>query len=144
MFKEDIPNNMFVLLLIRGDEVISQPLLDKFYIEKIAEFVNNNIYNRVVLIVRSNSEPYTEAYPPLDLMDTLVEKINKETHIFYQDTWPTEVPNFIEDNDTMFLQLGFNEAFKDLQLKGVQLDNRFIFLSNKEMFKLNKRKNALI
>tara|TARA_B100001564_G_scaffold359178_1_gene379984 strand:+ start:4076 stop:4510 length:435 start_codon:yes stop_codon:yes gene_type:complete len=144
MFKEDIPNNMFVLLLIRGDKVIPQPLLDKFYIEKIAEFVNNNIYNRVVLIVRSKSEPHTEEYPPLDLMDTLVEKINKETHIFYQDPWPTEVPNFIEDKDTMFLQLGFNEDFKDLKLKGVQLDNRFIFLSNKEMFKLNKRKNALI
>ena len=105
MFKEDIPNNMFVLLLIRGDEVIPQPLLDKFYIEKIAEFVNNNIYNRVVLIVRSNSEPYTEAYQPLDLMDTLVEKINKETHIFYQDTWPTEVPNFIEDNDLSLIHI---------------------------------------
>ena len=36
------------------------------------------------------------------------------------------------------------EDTKDLQLKEVHLDNRFIFLSNKEMFKLNKRKNALI
>jgi len=140
-----IPKNLFVFARIKQNKVIPQPKLDSFLINEIGEFINNNIYTKVVLIIRSEREPYrTTGYPSSDLVTELVNKINKETHLFYQQPWPEPVPSF-KDEDTMFVQLGFDEGsllHKSKEIKGI--GNEYIFLSNEHMFKLNKKKNELI
>lgn len=142
--QQSISDNVFVFAMLRQEEIIPQPALTPILVKSISNFINENTYSSVVLIIRSDKEPYQTGYPPSELVTQLENEINKDTYLFYQNPWPEAVPNF-DDSDTMYVQLGFDEsnAFhksKEVKEKGQE----YVFLTNKQMFKLNKKNNELI
>ena len=149
---ESIPDNFFVFAMLRQDEVIPQPALTPKLIKAIAEFINKNTYNSVVLIIRNEDEPIfkvrkaeSNGYPPSELVTQLKNQINITTHLFYQNPWPEPVPNF-DDSDKMYIQLGFDEGNLFHKSEKIKHNGQeYVFLPNKEIFTLNNPyKNELL
>lgn len=143
--QQSIPDNFFVFAMIKQNKVVPQPILTPIIIKEIVKFINENTYSSVVLICRSEKEPQrTDSYPSSTLIDQLVNQIKKDTYLFYQNPWPEPVPNF-DDSNTMYVQLGYDEGSKFHKSKTINHNGyEYVFLTNKEFFKLNKPNNELI
>jgi len=156
LFKE-IPNNHFLYgqLLVKRTELefVVQASIRDTTSDSIIKIINNNNYNKVVLSVRHGKEPHNfwnpPEYPTEETLTKIKEQTNKEVHLFYQDPWPAKVPNFIDDN-TMYIQFGYNEG--QLLHKNPKFtiedcgitDMEYVFITNKNIIKLNNPKNELI
>jgi len=105
--------------------------------KKLTEYINNSKYKNVVLICRSEKEQFTEAFPSLNELLYLKDNIKKNLKIFYQDPWPSHVPNFIKDEKTLYIRFGFDEGSEfdkvcvnDPTFKTTQADGEYWFLLN--------------
>lgn len=105
--------------------------------KKLTEYINDSKYKNVVLICRSEKEQFSEAFPKLNDLMYLKDNTKKNLKIFYQDPWPSHVPNFIEDEKTLYIRFGFDEGSEfdklcvnDPTFKTTQVDGDYWFLLN--------------
>lgn len=83
---------------------------EKNVTKKLLEYINKSNYKNVVLICRSEKEQFAEAFPTSVELEYLQNNIEKELTIFYQEPWPSHVPNFVDDKTTLYIRFGFDEG----------------------------------
>lgn len=110
----------------------------------LTEFINESEYKNVVLIARGNQEQFSTAFPSTNEIKFLKQNIKKNLRIFYQEPWPTPVPEFINDDTTLFIRFGFDEGsdfdkmcVKEPTFKTKKEEGNYFFL-------LNKKQNILL
>jgi hypothetical protein len=104
---------------------------------ELAKHINKLKYKNVVLICRSDKEQFSEAFPNSAELNYLENNIKRNVKIFYQEPWPSHVPNFIEDNETLYIRFGYDEGSEfdklcvnDSNFKTTQADGEYWFLLN--------------
>ncbi len=86
---------------------------DDNIVENIAKLINDKNYDRVIVVARSNDEPYTiNGFPKSDKLDEFTGLINSEVNVFFQEPWPSPVPNFNLNNNSCVVRFGFDEGLK--------------------------------
>ena len=104
---------------------------------ELVKHINKLKYKNVVLICRSDKEQFSEAFPTSVELDYLKNNIKNNLKIFYQDPWPSHVPNFVKDEETLYIRFGFDEGSEfdklcvnDSNFKTKQADGEYWFLLN--------------
>ena len=83
-------------------------VINKNSIVELVNVINRESYKKVILVCRSEKEPYTNEFPAKEYIDYIKENSNKEVKIFYQDPFPASVPNF--SNEYMVIRFGWDSG----------------------------------
>ena len=109
---EDKQDNLFVVVKTTVEngkgKFFINALTPTYVLDKIIDFVNKSFYQSVVLVCRSYKEQYCKPCPPVNDIEYLENNINKKTLVFYQDPFPSEVPNF--NTNHLVIRFGFDNG----------------------------------
>ena len=118
-------------------------------LDKLCIVIDNLGTKNIILICRSEREPFTHEHPTEKEIKHIKNKTNKNIKLFYQNPWPESVPAFVENN-TSVIRFGFDEGCK-LDKKCMDKDfsvpmeiGEHTFLINKNnSISLNSKKNII-
>tara|TARA_Y100000389_G_C17459310_1_gene520475 strand:- start:39 stop:527 length:489 start_codon:yes stop_codon:yes gene_type:complete len=144
-------DNLYVYTRIKLDNtnkfsMNTNSKLDSSIIFQICDFINKLDTENIILVCRSEKEPYTHEHPNKKEIEFIKNKTNKNIKIFFQEPWPEPVPSFIETN-TSVIRFGFDEGcMLDMkcvdELFSLQMDMGvydFLINKNKSIDLNNKR-----
>jgi len=78
--------------------------------KRAAEYINSRKYSRVILVCRHEKEPWASEFPTQKDLSTFIKKLNCKYDIFYQEPWPTPVPNFNLKDTEVVIRFGYDEG----------------------------------
>lgn len=111
---EDFPEKTYQFGYIRTKENKLQFnfnfFVDDSIIENVAKYLNDKNYTNIVIVARSEKEPFTNAFPKPNKLEQFVDLIDTNTNLFYQEPWPGVVPNFELDDNSCVVRFGFDEG----------------------------------
>ena len=84
--------------------------VDDTIIENIAKYLNDKNYSSIVIVARSEKEPFTNAFPKTYKLEQFIDLMDTKTNLFYQEPWPEAVPNFELENNSCVVRFGFDEG----------------------------------
>ena len=147
-------DNLYVYTRIKLDNtnkfsMNTNSKLDSSIIFQICDFINKLDTENIILVCRSEKEPYTHEHPNKKEIEFIKNKTNKNIKIFFQEPWPEPVPCFIETN-TSVIRFGFDEGcMLDMkcvdELFSLQMDmGVYDFLINKnKSIDLNSKRSLI-
>lgn len=110
----DFPDNTYQLAVLERrknkTEISFNSSNNLLSFSKIAEYINSQQYTRVIFVCRSEKEPWADSFPSKSELDTLLSKLKCNYNIFYQEPWPTAVPNFNLKEGEKIFRFGFDEG----------------------------------
>ena len=125
---------------------INTNITDESIIE-LVNVINNENYKSVVLVCRSEEEPHAEKFPTKECIDYIKENSNKEVKIFYQDPYPTPVPNF--SHKYMVIRFGFDagcefdKSLNKLHKTNLEEGSAVILYNKNKQINLKRKKSIL-
>lgn len=109
---ENKQDNLFVVVKTTVEngkgKFFINTLIPAYILDKIIDFINKSLYQSVVLVCRSHKEQYCKPCPTINDIEYLKNNINKKTLVFYQDPFPSEVPNF--NTNHLVIRFGFDNG----------------------------------
>ncbi|MCH1613184.1 MAG: hypothetical protein L7S72_07800 [Flavobacteriales bacterium] len=103
----------------------------------------------LVLVCRTKKEPhYGKDYPSEDIIKIIKKNIKSDFKVFYQNPWPSHVPNF--SNKKNIIRFGYDEGCEldklifNKKLKCNQINTEYYYLLNKNKITEIKSKNSLL
>lgn len=116
-------------------------------ISSIVQYINNTFTN-IVMVFRTEEEPYSNAYPTQEQQLLLLKGVKVKHKVFYQDPWPSHVPNFSKEKSVV--RFGYDEGCKfdtstlNKKIKTNKSDGEYYYLINNNKNIELKLKNSLI
>ena len=140
----DKSDNLYVYTRIQSDKnnkfsMNTNCKLDFSSIFKICDFINKLDTQNIILVCRSEKEPYTHQHPSKKEIEFIKNKTNKNIKIFYQEPWPEPVPSFVETN-TSVIRFGFDEGCM-LDMKCIDPNFSIEMQFSEYNFLINKNKS---
>tara|TARA_B100000927_G_scaffold55005_1_gene41996 strand:- start:617 stop:1060 length:444 start_codon:yes stop_codon:yes gene_type:complete len=105
-------DNLFIYTLAKVNNGLTKYSINssctESSIKELVSVINKETYKKVVLVCRSENEPHAEQFPKKEYIEYIKQNSNKEVKIFYQDPFPSVVPNF--SNEYMVIRFGFDSG----------------------------------
>ena len=105
-------DNLFIYTLAKVNNGLTRYSINSYCtessIKELVSVINKETYKKVVLVCRSEDEPHAEQFPKKEYIEYIKENSNKEVKIFYQDPFPSPVPNF--SNEYMVIRFGYDSG----------------------------------
>lgn len=111
-------------------------------ISSIIRYINE-LFTDIILVFRTEKEPHSNPYPTQEQQLLLLRELKVKHIVFYQDPWPSSVPNFPKEKSV--IRFGWDEGCeldnsikKNKKIKTNKSDGEYYYLiNNKKNIKLN-------
>jgi len=110
----DFPENTYQLCLLQKEDnkirFSFNSTTNLLSYKNAAKYFNSRKYSRVILVCRSPHEPWTNEFPTKDNLTAFVRTLKCSYDIYYQEPWPSPVPNFNLSKNEVVVRFGFDEG----------------------------------
>lgn len=141
---DKIPNDTHILVKYKTSKGITEASVNSPFEDSllpfIAEYIDGLGYEKIVLVCRSEKEPYGITCPTTSQVETLRNMLKTQSYVYNQEPWPTYVPKF----NHPIVRFGFDQGcaldamLVDYPRFNAKLadDEFFIFVNNTSYHKL--------
>lgn len=119
-----LPKNLYIFTKVtvkdgKSSHTINADIPDSV-MRNLLKHINSSNMEDVVFVCRSEKEWNFNKYPKDKQMNIIESDCNKKFTIFYQDPWPSSVPNF--DSNKTIIRFGYDEGCKLDKMSNTWID----------------------
>lgn len=149
--KIKLEDNLYIICkVIVEDGMMSLHINSEISNSVVSSIINyvNDSFTDIVMVFRTEEEPHSNAYPTQEQQLLLLKGVKVEHKVFYQDPWPSNVPNFSKEKSVV--RFGYDEGCKfdtstlNKKIKTNKSDGEYYYLINNNKNIELKLKNSLI
>jgi hypothetical protein len=149
--KIKLQDNLYIVCKVIVDEgMMSLHINSEISNSVVSSIINyiNDEFTDIVMVFRTEEEPHSDSYPTQEQQILLLKGVKVKHKVFYQDPWPSNVPNFLKDKSV--IRFGYDEGCKfdtstlNKKIKTKKSNGEYYYLINKNKNIEIELKNSLI